>query len=99
MLGGFLIVLATPPLRTLFGIVLPTPLVWLAALGIATQLVAALELGWRASSALAGGGGPADDRAVAWPGAVVMTNGTRPPGPTALAARCCASESAQTGTS
>ena len=47
MFGTFLLVLAIPPLRGLFGLVLPRALVWLAALGIVALLVAALELGWR----------------------------------------------------
>jgi cation-transporting ATPase E len=46
MFGTFLLVLAIPPLRDLFGVVLPRPLIWLAALGIVALVVAALELGW-----------------------------------------------------
>jgi cation-transporting ATPase E len=75
MFGAFLVVLATPPLRTLFGIVLPTPLVWLAALGIATLLVAALELGWRGVDRVVRAfdrtptGGPGEGCSTAAPGA------------------------------
>jgi cation-transporting P-type ATPase E len=47
MFGTFLVVLAIPPLRDLFGIELPRATVWLAAVGIVALLVSALELGWR----------------------------------------------------
>jgi len=47
MFGSFLFVLAVPPLRDTFGIVIPRPMVWLAAVGIVAMVVGAMEWGWR----------------------------------------------------
>jgi len=52
MFGCFLFVLAVPPLRDTFGIVIPRPMVWLAAVGIVAMVVGAMEMGWRGLASL-----------------------------------------------
>jgi len=52
MFGCFLFVLAVPPLRDTFGIVIPRPMVWLAAVGIVAMVIGAMEMGWRGLASL-----------------------------------------------